>query len=303
MWANERPCESTKDIIKEAEESNAKGAGITGGDPLVYFDKTIKAAKALKQRFGKKFHIHIYLPLVLVDKAKLEALHKYIDEVRFHTSFLAEEVTKEKYAEEIEKIKLASSIFGKENTGTELPLLPEKKQEIIDFIKEIEPYIGFANLNEFELSDTNFDIITKDYTLNSDTYTINQSLETGKEILSKLKNLPLKIHLCTAKTKNHHQYHNRLLRHNILPYGIRTEDATVIYYTIVPEDLKKTTKELKQYTKKFHIDNKGKRIILKESEVEKIFKTKKFTINFSEEHPTFDSEKMSFWKLTKEDFE
>ena len=301
MWANERPCNSTKDIIKEALASNAKGAGITGGDPLFYFDKTIKAAKALKKKFGKKFHIHIYLPFPLVNKEKLTALEKVIDEVRFHATFLTDS-SKPLYEEELEKLKLASSIFGKSRTGIELPLLPKKKKEIIQYIHDASQLISFANLNEFELSDTNFDLITKNYVLNQDTYTISKSIETGKEILKKCKSTKLKIHLCTAKTKNHHQYHNRLLRHDILPYGIRTDEATVIYYTIIPDDLKQTAKELKQYTKKFHIDNKGKRIILEEQEVPNLFKTKKFQINFCEEHPTYDSEKMSFWKLTDEDF-
>jgi uncharacterized protein len=302
MWANERPCKSTSDIIKEAIDSNAKGAGITGGDPLVYFSETIKAAKALKKKFGKSFHIHIYLPLNLVSKEKLTALEKYIDEVRFHLSFVAEETSEEKNKEEIEKIKLASSIFGKENTGIELPLLPEKSPEIISFIKTLEPHISFVNLNEFELSDTNFQQVTKNYTLNQDTYTISKSIESGRQILTHFKNSKLQMHLCTAKTKNHHQYHNRLLRHSILPYGKRTSEATVVYFTIISENLKQTAKELKKYTKHFHIDKPHNRILLKESEVQKIYKTKQFEINFSEEHPTFDSEKMSFWKLTDEDF-
>ncbi len=313
-WANERPCNSIKDLIEEAKQSRAKGAGITGGDPLAYLDRTLKYAKALKKEFGKKFHIHVYLPLVLVDKSKLEKLHECIDEVRFHPSFLAEDApdtkgcaerreTEKKTLEEIEKIKTASEIFGKKNTGIEMPLLPEKKDEIISFIKKIAPHISFANLNEFELSDTNFDRVTKDYALNEDTYTVSKSIETGKEILKKCKALKLNMHLCTAKTKNHHQYHNRLTLHKILPFGTRTNEATVIYYTITPENIKETAKELKKYTKNFYIDNPHKRIILKESEIKKIHKTKKFEINFCEEHPTFDSEKMSFWKLTDEDFE
>ena len=302
LWANERPCSSNEDIINEAIQSNAKGAGITGGDPLVYLDKTISSAKALKSYFGKNFHIHIYLPLNLVDKSKLEKLHIYVDEVRFHPSFLSEETSEEKIQEEINKIKIASEIFGKTNTGIEIPLLPEKKTEIISFIKQIEPHISFVNLNEFEISDTNFDKVIKNYTLNEDTYTINKSVETGKEILKECKSLPLKIHLCTAKTKNHHQYHNRLLLHKILPHGTKTEDGTVIYFTIIPKNMEETIKQLKRYTKNFHIDNKQNRILLKKSELLRLYKTKKFEINLCEEHPTFDSERMSFWKLTDDDF-
>lgn len=300
MWANERPCETNSDIIQEAIESNSKGAGITGGDPFLYFDKTLSAAKALKQKFGKKFHIHIYLPLPLVTEQKLKAIRPYIDEIRFHPSFLIND-NPELEKQEIEKITLASQIFGKPNTGIELPLLPNSQEKIINFIKKIQDFVSFLNLNEFEISDTNFSEIEKNYTLNSDTYTIQNSIQTGKKILSHFKNSELKIHLCTAKTKNLHQYHNRLLRHNILPFGTKTDEATVVYIEI-PSPTPETIKQLKQHTKKFYIDKKGNRILLDQNQTRKIFDTKSFNLYLSEEHPTFDAEKMSYWKLTKEDF-
>ena len=182
-FANERPISGIHELIIEAEESNSKGAGITGGDPLVYFDKVLEYAKALKKRFGKDFHIHIYLPLKLVDEEKLNKLHESIDEVRFHPSFLIDN-SKDLREKEIEKIKIASKIFGKRNCGIELPLIPEKKNEILDFIIELGDFIGFCNLNEFEISETNFDLVTKNYTLNEDTYTISGSIEVGLSVVS-----------------------------------------------------------------------------------------------------------------------
>ena len=53
IWANEKQCNSVSDVIEEAKESNAKGAGITGGDPLVELERTIEYARALKKEFGK----------------------------------------------------------------------------------------------------------------------------------------------------------------------------------------------------------------------------------------------------------
>ena len=52
-WANERICKDAGDLIKEIKESNATSMGITGGDPLLFLDKTLKYAKIAKQRFGK----------------------------------------------------------------------------------------------------------------------------------------------------------------------------------------------------------------------------------------------------------
>jgi uncharacterized protein len=109
IWSNERICRSEKDLINEAIESNATSAGITGGDPLQFMERTIKYAKALKNKFGKKFHIHIYLPTKLISKEKLKRLSKYIDEVRFHPEFLIN--PNSDIDKDIEKIRLASQFW------------------------------------------------------------------------------------------------------------------------------------------------------------------------------------------------
>lgn len=226
VYANERKCKNVKDIIKEVKESKATSAGITGGDPLIYFNRTIKLASQLKKKFGKKFHVHIYLPTKLVNEEKLRKLSKYVDEVRFHPEFLIN-----KTEEDIKKIKLAGLFWNKPNLGIELPMIPDKKKEILNFILKIKDYVGFVNLNEFELSETNFNIVTKKYKLREGGYVVKDSLEAGKWILKELskKKINLRVHFCTAQLKNNWQFANRLKRHEILPYGKRTEDGTVIY--------------------------------------------------------------------------
>jgi pyruvate formate-lyase activating enzyme-like uncharacterized protein len=54
--------------VEEVEASRATSVGITGGDPLLFFDKTIKFASKLKKRFGKQFHTHIYLQTKFVTR-------------------------------------------------------------------------------------------------------------------------------------------------------------------------------------------------------------------------------------------
>src|SRR3989338_11016548 len=53
-YANERKVAHSEDIIAEALQMDAKGAGITGGDPLSRLDKTVDAIKLLKAKFGKE---------------------------------------------------------------------------------------------------------------------------------------------------------------------------------------------------------------------------------------------------------
>lgn len=276
IWANERQIKNTKQLIKEAEESNATSAGITGGDPLLFINRTIKYAKALKSKF-KNFHIHIYLPTKLVTKDKLKQLSKYIDEVRFHPEFLTN--TKSSQDKDLEKIKLALLFYKKQNIGIELPMIPDKKQEILDFIIKIKPCIGFVNLNEFELSETNYKLITTNYTLNEGGYTIKDSKQAGIWLLNKLKNkkIKLNIHLCTAELKNNFQFKNRLKLHKILPYGKRTEDNLVKYLV--------TYKKPKINSEYFY-DKQKNRYILSNRLANKLIKKQK--IFLIEEFPTHD---------------
>src|SRR4030042_7015807 len=99
MWANERECKNVMEVLEEVRESNAKGAGITGGDPLLVLNRTLKYARALKREFGRKFHIHIYLSTKLVTEKNLKQLSSVADEVRFHPENLLDI---EKQKEDIE---------------------------------------------------------------------------------------------------------------------------------------------------------------------------------------------------------
>jgi len=278
IYANEKLCENVQDVIQEAEESNATSAGITGGDALVCLDKTIEYAQALKSKFGKNFHIHIYLPTKLIDKEKIEKLKPVIDEIRIHPEFL---INPEKREFDIEKIKIVSEVIGKNNTGIELPLLPDKKQEIKEFILQVKDIIGFVNLNQFEISDTNFDKVTENYELDDNGYTIKGSLEEGKRLLNELarERTKLKIHFCTAELKLWHQYKNRLLRHKILPYGKRNEDGTVSYLAIYGEKIEGG-----------YYDKKKDRTILSEKLAREL--KGKHKVELVEEYPTSDGDEV-----------
>ena len=295
IWANEREIHDKEELIEEAEESNATSIGITGGDPLLFLERTIEFASALKKRFGKKFHIHIYLPTKLIDKEKLEKLKEIIYEARFHPEFL---IDSEKKKEDIEKIKLAERVFGKENIGIELPMIPDKRQEIKDFIEKIENNVGFVNLNEFEMGETNEAVVSEKYKLNDSGYTIKGSLQEGEKLLNELarEHTKLKIHLCSAELKNWHQYKNRLLRHKILPFGKRTEDGTVEYLAVYAKDDWNNLKKEFANHKEAYVDDKKKRIIINDK-LAKELKARGYKIERVEEYPTYDGDECERWKV------
>jgi len=304
-WCNERLIKKDKDLIEEVKESNAKGAGITGGDPLICFNRTLKFARMLKNKFGENFHTHIYLPTRNVSLDKLAKLSRYIDEVRFHPEFLInrkiKDTSKSKDFEgdqkfertekisDVEKIRLAGFFWSKKNIGIELPLIPDKKKEILDFILKSQSYIGFVNLNEFELSESNFNLVTGKYKLKEGGYVISKSKEAGLWILRQLekRKIRLKVHLCTADLKNQFQFRSRLLRHKILPYGRRTGEGTVVYLTVKGKNKKELNKLIKKLKgKKFYIDKVKNRIILSVYLAKQLIGKKK--IYRVEEFPTHD---------------
>lgn len=295
IWANERKITNKKELIEEIKASNSNSAGITGGDPLLYLDRTIEYAKAMKKE-GKKFHIHIYLPTKLVDKQKLKKLSRYIDEIRFHPEFLARELSRDELILEAAKIKIASLFWERKNIGIELPIFPDRKQEILNFIFKIKDYIGFVNLNELELSETNFEYITGRYKLEEGGYVVSGSKTAALWILKQLEKYKtkLRVHFCTAELKDWHQYKNRLLAHKILPYGRRTEDGTVIYYAIYSRNNKQFNKLIKQ--KLGYADNKKMRIIIPKRGVIKLIESK-YKVERVEEYPTYDGAEVMREKL------
>ena len=59
---NEREKSSIKDFIDEIKESNATSMGITGGDPLLFLNRTIKYAKIAKKIFLKSLWFYLKSP-------------------------------------------------------------------------------------------------------------------------------------------------------------------------------------------------------------------------------------------------
>ena len=102
-----------------------------------------------KKRFGKKFHIHLYTSLNLVNNERLSLLHKAgLDEIRFHP--------------DLDSKKLWNNLnYAKEydwDTGVEIPLIPGKEKETMSLIDFVQDKVDFLNLNELEIADTIFQI-------------------------------------------------------------------------------------------------------------------------------------------------
>lgn len=204
IYANERKVDSIKEMIQEAKYSGAIGAGITGGDPLLRLDRTIKTIKELKKEFGKRFHIHLYTSPENVSKLNLKKLYNSgLDEIRFHPNILINK--------EWDKIEFALDYDW--NVGIEIPLIPLEnyKKGTIQILEKFKNKVNFFNFNELEISDATISLYSKLGLKTKDkySYAIKGSQELALELMEKY--VDLNIHFCTAKLKDSVQMKNRFI--------------------------------------------------------------------------------------------
>lgn len=249
IYANEWPIKSTSNILKEAKLCSSKGAGITGGDPLLVLNRTVKYIKLLKKEFGKSFHIHLYTPLNLVTQHTLNKLHKAgLDEIRFHPDL--------NNKKEWKKIQLAKLFDW--DIGVEIPVIPNKEKQTKELISYIKDKIDFLNLNELELSDSNANKLLElgFKPKNPISYAVKGSEKLAIKLLNQYKNSNIAIHYCTCTLKDRVQLANRIKQRakNIAKsYDSITKAGTLIRAAIYLPQLKPSfgyRKKLEQANKK-----------------------------------------------------
>ena len=211
IYANERIISAGEnaeaEILEEAHSMRAKGAGITGGDPLMKLDRTVSYIKLLKEKFGVRFHIHLYTSLDLVTEESLKKLFEAgLDEIRFHP-----DLDNQKFWTRIDLAKKFSW-----DIGVEIPLVPNKEKEIQQLIDLIKDKVKFLNMNELETADNEHSKLSElgFCTIDNMSYAIKDSLTMGLNLLeyAQKANPELEVNLCTAKLKDAVQLANRLKR-------------------------------------------------------------------------------------------
>ncbi len=227
-YINEIRISSKEQILHELKAINAKGMGITGGDPLYEpnLKKTLEYIKFIKENKGKKFHIHLYTnSLNFSEKIAVKLARAGLDEIRFNPS-------KENW--NVIKYALNKGM----SVGAEVPVIPE-----VEYIENLKKFIfhlnkigaDFINLNEFEyclpnsqnLKDRNFKLEAG--TIASVKNSRESAIKLIKEIAPKVS---IKIHFCTIIAKDYWQLRERYLRRAKtikLPYEQITKEGLLLY--------------------------------------------------------------------------
>jgi len=293
VYADEWPVKNKSEIIKEAELIGAKGAGFTGGDPLARIERTIKYIKMLKKRFGKKFHIHLYTSLDLVDDEKIKKLYAAgLDEIRIHPDIYSDKLW--------HKMDLITNYDW--DIGVEIPSIPSSKKETEKIIEYFKDKIDFLNINELEIADNKAQKMLGTFVpKNRISYGVKGSEELAKYLLKKYENKIKRIHYCTTKLKDKVQLGTRIKRRakNVKkPYDYVTSEGLLVRGAIYSNDFQKLRKTKNCFERKykipkrlFEIDKRKKRLLTTVNVVEELkeeIKEKDLKPAVVIEYPTWD---------------
>ena len=315
-FANERPFTEISELLIESKNMSANGASMTGGDPMEAhsFERTLSYCKALKERFSEEFHIHLYTRGKGLRKKDLKTLLPYVDELRFHIIDIEEDFV---------SVKLALQFDI--DVGIEIPVIPNKGidyyKKIIETFEELIPMKNqfyFINLNELEISETNYRKLLK-HGLREDSNNLSAikgSSDLAVEIVSWAKNeSSIPVHFCSLKTKDSVQLPNRLLRiakNNKLPSDVVVEtgsDKGLLIRGIIQSDDHDLDK-IKEYlvlnldvpAELVHHQKTEKRLltnaaILEEIKEDLITTFPGIRLGIAEEYPTFDNLQTTYISL------
>ncbi len=218
VYANECRVEKDEDILEEAFKMNALGTGITGGEPLLFLDRTAHFMDLLKEELGERHHIHLYTTEKVSEEVAEELHSQGLDEIRFH---LVGRVSG--YKESLQNTREAGI-----STGVELPAIPGYENKIVEAIEKLD--MEFLNLNELEFSETNGEALSRRGFDTLDGIRAIGSEELAMKIVDGYgERIP--INFCSAGFKDGVQLRKRLLRtaHNIAKrYERVTADGTIV---------------------------------------------------------------------------
>lgn len=243
VFADEKRVERDEDVLEEARAIGAKGAGITGGDPLEAVERTCHYIRLLKEEFGPSFHTHLYTMSTNPDKIRALA-EAGLDEIRFHVPpGLWARAAKSAF---VEAVRLAKGLGM--TVGLEVPLIPEREGDLINLIDWAEDEaLAFVNLDEMEFSDANFGRMKlRGYAIKHElSYGVKGADGVAVRLLENQRRIT--VHYCSSGYKDGWQLRERIKRRarNVAnAWDVITDDGTLVKGIIEGDGLEGLAKEL-----------------------------------------------------------
>ena len=188
------------DYIQYLDFFGFKGASLSGGEPLLFFERTLDYVQNIKKYFDDKVYLWIYTNGILGSEDIYRKLaNAGIDEVRF-------DIGATNY--NLKFLIKAKDIIP--NISVEIPAVPEEFDKLKRVIPELIS-IGVSNLNLHQLRLTNYNapkLLKHNYTyLHGEQATVMESELTALKIIEYVadNNLNIGVNYCAFNFKNRFQ--------------------------------------------------------------------------------------------------
>lgn len=201
-----------------------KGVSFSGGEPLLYFDRTLAFLNEVRKKCAPDIYIWMYTNGILASEDKFRRLADAgLNEVRFDIGATAYKLDKIEFAKGIVPV-----------ITVEIPAVPEKKE----LIKKLLPGLieaGISNLNLHQLRLTKYNapkLLQHNYTyIHAEQPVVLESELAALEILNYAheNNLEIGVNYCSFFFKNRFQkagYRN-MLANKLLPEAQITEKGFI----------------------------------------------------------------------------
>ncbi|MDZ4184958.1 MAG: radical SAM protein [Desulfuromonadales bacterium] len=188
------------DYVDYLARFDFSGASISGGEPLLVVEKSLKYLRAIRRRLGDGIHLWLYTngTLLTVDIAK-RLRDAGLDEIRVDIGATG-------YA--LDQVKLAVGIIP--HITVEIPAIPEEAERLQQKLVEMADCgVNYLNLHQLRLTNHNYlHLVGRGYTfLHGASVTVLESEMTALELLrsSLDQQLALGVNYCSFVYKNRFQ--------------------------------------------------------------------------------------------------
>ncbi len=204
-----------------------RGVSFSGGEPLLYFDRTLAYLKAVRKTASAEIYTWMYTNGLLAEKDKLHQLADAgLNEIRFDigaTGF------------NLERVKQAQGIIP--TLTIEIPAVPEEKDRLIALLPAMaEAGVSHLNLHQLRMTAHNAPkLLKRNYTLiPAERPLVLESELAALEIIEAAQQLqlPLGVNYCSFHFKHRFQkagFRTRLAR-QLLPEATLTENGYLREY-------------------------------------------------------------------------
>ncbi|MBN2321840.1 MAG: radical SAM protein [Acidobacteria bacterium] len=189
-----------QDYVDYIGQFDFRGVSISGGEPLLTLDTTLKFITAVKRKFGDRTYLWIYTNGTLVDRDALARLRDAgINEIRF-------DIGATEYS--LKKARLAVGLI--DHVTVEIPAVPEDYDVLKGKLHEMsESGISFLNLHQLRLTPYNrYNLLDRNYTyLHGEHPTVLESELTALKLMRHAAEdrIPLALNYCSYVYKNRFQ--------------------------------------------------------------------------------------------------